>query len=101
MRENDLPAHVVKEIFLHHVIKGNPYTQWFAKTKDGPSTAQVKDLVIQISVLAQESIILRRMHEIGAAKATPHMSDAIFSHCLHDVARAVPLDPNLDLKGHI
>ena len=75
MRENDLPAHVVKEIFLHHVIKGNPYTQWFAETKDGPSTAQVKDLVIQMSVLLKESVIMLRKRQVGAAKANHYMSD--------------------------
>lgn len=95
-----VPAHVENEIIPRHaVLTENPYTTWFAETKEGPSTAQVKDLVIQMSVLSQESVIMRRKRQSGAAKAEHHPTDEMFVKWLHEVADALPIDPEKDLRG--
>ncbi|MBI3074816.1 MAG: hypothetical protein HYY92_01195 [Parcubacteria group bacterium] len=102
MREHgQVPTRVENEILVHHVITENPYLDWFSSAEEGPSNAQVKELIIQMSVLLQESVIIRRKRGIVAEKADYYISDTRFREWLQAVANAMPIDVEKDLKGHI
>ena len=96
----NVSTRVLNEILKHDVLTKNRYTEWFSETEDGPSTGQVKDFVIQMSVLAQESVVMRRKRSVDAAKAEVHLTDEQYMSWLHNVANALPIDLEKDLKGH-